>query len=476
MITQGKDRHKSVEYLESHKINSNLNRIGFISSIGGLLFGIDTGVINGSLSYMSAPSQLNLSSSEEGLVTSGITLGAAVGALIIGKLSDRYGRKKMLFWLSFVFFFCTLFCSIAPNAIFLIIFRFLLGLAVGGASVLVPTFLSEISPAETRGRMVTRNELMIVSGQLIAFIFNAILGASFDNVGHIWRYMLGFGMVPAAFLFLGMMAVPESPRWLIMHHRNDEALSVLRSVRDSDSKCQTEFREIETSIEKNNNIKKMSFKDLNIPWVRKLVLIGIGVGVMQQIIGINIMMYYGTSILMVAGFGHEAALVANIGNGVISVLATIVGMKLMIHNGRRKLLLSGITGTSISLILMSLVTKYMTGSSLMPYTVILLTMTFLGFFQGCISPIVWLLLSEIFPQELRGMAMGFATFFLWGSNFLVGYFFPILVDKLGISSTFAIFVICNIISFVFAYKFAPETMNKSLEEIQESFKNGKESK
>lgn len=455
----------SQAYLDSHKITPQLNKIGFISSIGGLLFGIDTGVINGSLSYMTEPSQLNLNSVEEGMVTSGITLGAALGAITIGRLSDKYGRRQMLLYLSFIFFFCTLGCSLAPNAISMIVFRILLGLAVGGASVLVPTYLSEISTPEVRGRMVTRNELMIVTGQLVAFVFNALLGSLFHSTEHIWRYMIAFGMIPAAALFLGMMVVPESPRWLIMAKHPKKALEVLRHVRANKDTCDNEVKSIQSSLESERNMEKKTFRDLANPKVRKIVLIGIGIGVMQQFIGINIMMYYGTTILMNAGFGHQAALIANIGNGLTSVIATLIGMRLMIRHGRRKILLTGIVGTTLSLLLCCLATAF-EGHALLPYFVISSTMLFLFFFQGCISPIVWLLLSEIFPQSVRGMAMGFSTFFLWFANFIVGFGFPILVSTFGISKTFGVFVIFNILSIIFAYKHAPETMNKSLEEIQ----------
>lgn len=181
-----------------------------------MLFGVDTGVINGAIPYMASPQQLNLIPSEEGLVTSGITLGAALGALMAGKLADRYGRKRLLIALSVIFFSGTLLCSLAPNAILMIIFRFLLGLAVGGASVIVPAYLAEIATASTRGRLVAQNELMITGGQLLAFTVNALLGSLFPHVGNIWRYMIAFGMIPSVMLFLGMWHVPESPRWLAM--------------------------------------------------------------------------------------------------------------------------------------------------------------------------------------------------------------------------------------------------------------------
>lgn len=460
--------------MTSHSIAiKNLKKIAILSTFGGLLFGVDTGVVNGALSFMAKPKELNLSSNDEGLVTSSITLGAAIGAVISGKLSDKFGRRKVLLYLSFIFLTFTLLSSLAPNAFSIICFRFLLGLAVGGASVIVPTFLSELSTPSMRGRLVTQNELMITGGQLMAYIVNALLGTLFSNQSNIWRWMLAFGMIPALGLLIGMLIVPESPRWMVMKGKIDKAKSTLQLIRTNNEEVKNEIKQIQDTIRAEKMTKKVRFKDLKTPWIRKLVLIATGIGIIQQIIGINIMMYYGTNILMKSGFGHQAALIANIGNGLVSTLFTYVGMKLMNKVNRRKMILTGITGTTISLFIISIVSKFLVDSSLLPYLVIITTMVFLGFFQGCISPITWLLMSEIFPQNIRGLGMGISTFFLWISNFGVGFLFPILLSKIGLSMTFLVFVICNIFSFAFIWKFAPETRGKSLEQIQLEFKNNK---
>lgn len=463
------------DFLAEKRAKYHLQRTTLISTLGGLLFGVDTGVINGAIGYMASPSELNLTPGDEGLVTSGITLGAALGAVFAGKVSDLIGRRRLLKYLAILFFIFTLACSIAPNAIFMIIFRTLLGLTVGGASVIVPTYLSEISTPSLRGRLVTQNELMIVTGQLLAFVVNAILGNMFGRVSHIWRYMIGFGMIPAVLLFIGMFFVPESPRWLVMKGRVQDAFKSLSTLRAKPESCKTEINQIQNALDQEQEIKQATLKDLATPWVRRLVFIGIGLGVMQQFIGINIMMYYGTTILTQSGFAHNAALIANIFNGVVSVAATIVGMSLMNKVNRRKMLTTGIIGTTTSLVLIVIVSETLSHSPILPILVVLCTMMFLGFFQGFISPLVWLLLSEIFPQNLRGLGMGVSTFFLWFSNFLVGYFFPILLSMLGMSRTFMVFVFFNILSFFFAYKFTPETRGKSLEQIQMEFQYGDKS-
>lgn len=462
--------------LPEKKMHHNLQKIALISSMGGLLFGIDTGVINGALIYMSSPSELNLTSHDQGLVTSAITLGAAFGAVFAGKISDGIGRKRLLHYLSLWFMIFTILCSIAPNAIVMIISRALLGLAVGGVSVIVPTYLSEFSTPEIRGRFVAQNELMIVVGQLLAFVVNAILGNVFTSVNSIWRYMLGFCVIPAIVLFVGLYFIPESPRWLLMKNHYGTAEKVLETVRPDKKFIATEIKEVKDNLNQEKEVKQATFKDLAIPWVRRIVLIGIGLAIMQQIIGVNIMMYYGTTILTESGFAHNAALIANIFNGVMSVLGTSIGMLIMNKVNRRTMLLGGITGTTLSLILIVVFSMVFKSSPLLPFLILFSTMLFLVCFQGTCSPIVWIMLSEIFPQSIRGLGMGVSTFFLWFSNFLVGTFFPNLVAHLGISWTFFVFVIFNIISFAFSYFFVPETRNKSLEQIQSEFQSGKISK
>ncbi|KRM96019.1 sugar transport protein [Liquorilactobacillus aquaticus DSM 21051] len=475
LILMSFSKNKSLDQPTSSSNNiakKNLKKIAILSTFGGLLFGIDTGVINGALTFMASPQELNLTSTDEGLVTSGITLGAAVGALTAGKLSDRYGRRKVMLFLSIIFLVFTAACSLAPNALTMIIFRFCLGLAVGGASVIVPTFLSELSTPSIRGKLVTQNELMITGGQLLAFSVNALLGILFNEQSNIWRWMIAFGMIPSICLFVGMLIIPESPRWMVMKGKVAEAEKTLVSIRSTKDEAAKEIMQIQHALKQEEETKQAKLKDLTIPWVRRLILIGVGIGIMQQIIGINIMMYYGTTILMKSGFGHQSALVANIFNGLVSAVATYVGMHLMNKINRRKMLLTGITGTGLSLMAIALVSAFLANSALLPYFVILTTMIFLGFFQGCISPTTWLLMSEIFPQNLRGLGMGISTFFLWLSNFLVGFVFPILLANIGLSTTFIAFVGCNLLSFWFAWKFAPETRGKSLEQIQLEFQYG----
>ncbi|MCM3215877.1 sugar porter family MFS transporter [Niallia taxi] len=453
---------------EPHK--KHLKKITLISTFGGLLFGYDTGVINGALPFMSEADQLNLTPFTEGLVTSSLLFGAAFGAMFGGRLSDHHGRRKNILYLAILFIIATLGCTFAPSVELMVTFRFILGLAVGGASVTVPAFLAEMSPAENRGRMVTQNELMIVSGQLLAFTFNAILGNTLGDTAHVWRYMLVIASLPAVFLWFGMLIVPESPRWLASKGRLGDALRVLQKVR-AEARAQAELKEIEKSLSDQSQMKKATFKDLNVPWVRRIVFIGLGIAVVQQITGVNSIMYYGTEILKDAGFETRAALIGNIANGVISVVATFVGIWLLGRVGRRPMLITGQIGTTIALLLIGIFSLTMEGSPALPYIVLSLTVTFLAFQQGAISPVTWLMLSEIFPQRLRGLGMGVTVFCLWITNFLVGLLFPVLMAGIGLSTTFFVFVGLGILAILFVKKYLPETKDRTLEQLEEDFRN-----
>ena len=449
--------------------HSFLRTIILVSTFGGLLFGYDTGVINGALPYMSESDQLNLNSFTQGLVTSALLFGAAFGAVVGGRLADYNGRRKTILYLAILFFVSTIGCTISPNAAVMILCRFLLGLAVGGASVTVPTYLAEMSPAESRGKMVTQNELMIVTGQLLAFTFNAIIGNMLGENPHVWRYMLPIAAIPAVFLFFGMLRVPESPRWLVSKGKNNEALTVLQKIREN-KRAKSELQEIESAYEKEAKMEKATFKDLTTPWVRRVVFLGIGIAVVQQITGVNSIMYYGTEILKDAGFQTKAALIGNIGNGVISVLATFVGIWLLGKVGRRPMLITGLVGTTTALLLIGIFSLVFEGSAALPYIVLALTITFLAFQQGAISPVTWLMLSEIFPLRLRGLGMGVTVFCLWGINFLVGLTFPVLLASIGLSTTFFVFVVLGIGAILFVKKFLPETKGLTLEELEQSFR------
>lgn len=458
---------------QKKKVRKRLRAITSISTLGGLLFGFDTGVINGALPFMSRPDQLNLTPSMEGVVASSLVLGAAFGAMFGGRIADKIGRKKALTNLAVVFFFAGLGCALAPNVSVMILSRTILGLAVGGASVVVPSFLAEMAPTESRGRLVTINELMIVTGQLLAYITNAVLGSTLGTQdANVWRYMLIIATIPAVLLWFGMFFVPQSPRWLVAEGRYKEALEVLKEIR-LERRAKKELQEIRDALKLDQETKHIGFSGLKVPWIRRLIFIGIGIGIVQQITGVNSIMYYGTEILRTAGFGTQAALTANIANGVISVLATFVGIWLLGRVGRRPLLMTGLTGTVSSLLLIGIFSFILEGTALLPYVVLTLTVTFLAFQQAAISPVTWLILAEIFPLRVKAFGMGSSVFCLWITNFLIILTFPTLVDVIGLSSTFLLFAILGFGALLFVKNFVPETKGKSLEQLEVEFRQGR---
>ncbi|ORM35327.1 sugar porter family MFS transporter [Williamsia sp. 1135] len=439
-----------------------------ISTFGGLLFGYDTGVINGALPYMAEKDQLNLTSFTESLVASSLIFGAAVGAIAGGRLADRYGRRRNIIGLAVIFFFATLGCVFAPSMEVMVAFRFVLGLAVGGASVTVPTYLAEMSPAEKRGRMVTQNELMIVSGQLLAFTFNAIL-ANLTEDNHVWRYMLVIATLPALVLWFGMLMMPESPRWLGRQGRTADMLRVLYQVRE-EQQARTEADEITRMAEEEKATVAMQWTVLrDVPWIRRVLVIGCGIAVVQQISGVNSIMYYGTQILEDSGFDKDAALTANIANGVISVAATFVGIWLLGKVGRRPMLMVGVAGTATALLLIGIFSLVLPAGTGRAFVVLTLTVTFLAFQQGATSPVTWLMLSEIFPLQVRGFAFGVTGFVLWMVNFAVGFFFLQLVDWFSISTTFFIFFVLGCCALTFVKLYLPETKGRTLESLETEF-------
>ncbi|MGR4851818.1 sugar porter family MFS transporter [Streptomyces sp. LARHCF252] len=445
-------------------VSRRLRMITIIATFGGLLFGYDTGVINGALPYMT--DDLGLTPVTEGMVTSSLLLGAALGAVTGGRLSDARGRRRNILLLAVLFFVGALGCTLAPTTEVMIVARFVLGLAVGGASVTVPVYLAEVSPAERRGALVTRNELMIVSGQLLAFTSNAIIARLGGESGGVWRWMLVIATLPAVVLWFGMLVMPESPRWLASQSRFGEALEVLKQVR-SRARAEAELKEVSALAVKDEREKLGGWQDIkSTPWVRKLMFVGFGIAIVQQITGVNTIMYYGTQILTDAGFAADSALTANIANGVISVLATFVGIWLLGRVNRRPMLMTGQLGTTVALLLIGVFSLVLPSGDPRAFAVLAMTVTFLAFQQGAISPVTWLMLSEIFPMRMRGFGMGVAAVVLWLTNFVIGLVFPSLVSGIGISNTFFLFVVAGLLSLTFVKLYVPETKGRTLETLE----------
>ena len=466
--------------MSSEQINTKASRTVMIMAItatfASLAFGYDTGVINGALPYMAEPDQLNLTPALEGLVVSAICIGAAFGSALGGRISDILGRKPSLTYLSILFFISTLGCALSINATMIIIFRFTLGLAVGSASTIVPAYLAEIATGNLRGSLVVLMELVIVSGQLLAYIVNAIIAITLGHDPHVWRYILAIAAIPAILLFFGMLINKESPRWLVAKGKTSEALDVLRLTHESEAKAIAELNDIQDLLAEQSIQQNLSFKDFTEPWMKKVLLIGIGVAILQQTTGVNTIMFYGSQILTKSGFSTDAALIGNIGNGIISVIGTLFGFTLVRRLTRRKMLSRkmltiGLIGILFANTCIGTISNIMAGSPNLPYFVLSLTITFLFFQQTFVSPVTWVYMSEIFPLRMRGTALGIAVFFLWGSNFCIQLLFPILMNTFGLSNTFYIFSSIGILSLLFTKFIMPETKGLSIEDIERKFRH-----
>lgn len=444
-----------------------LGLVAVIATFGGLLFGYDTGVINGALEPMK--DDLGLTAFTEGFVVSILIFGAAFGALIGGQLSDRYGRRHNILMLAIIFVVGTLGCVFAPTWQILAFFRLVLGLAVGGASATVPVYLAEVSPYERRGSLVTRNEVMIVSGQFAAFVINAIIFQLWGEHDAVWRYMLVVAVLPAIALFFGMLRMPESPRWLSSQDRDAEALAVLEQVRTKE-RARAEMAEVHALAEEEKEAQTGGWADLAVPWIRRLVIIGIGLGIFQQFTGINSIMYYGSQLLVDAGFSEESALVANTLNGLFSVLGITVGILLMNRINRRTMLLGGFTLTTIFHVLVGASALLFPDNAAKPYVILVFVVLFVFSMQGTIGPLVWLLLAEMFPLKIRSFAMGVCVFALWIANASVAFGFPPFVEAVGIASTFFVFAGLGVLALLFVYTMVPETRGKTLEQFEDDFR------
>lgn len=465
-----KPAHVELPPLRPGPHQRRMDLVAIVATFGGLLFGYDTGVLNGALEPMKA--ELGLNNVTEGLVVSTLLIGAAIGSLLCGRLSDTIGRKKTMIILSVVFFVGTLGGVFAPNLAVLLPSRLILGLAVGGASVVVPVYLSELAPTERRGTLSGRNELAIVLGQLLAFIINAVIGRVWGEHEGVWRIMLAVCAIPAVCLFIGMLKMPESPRWLISKGRHDEALAVLMQVRTED-RARAEMAEVEHLAEEEAESQTGGMADLAIPWVRRIMLAALIIAVAQQFTGINSVMYYGTELLKTAGFSDSAAPIANIFMGIAAVVGGVICLFVLIDRvPRRKLIILGLIGVTICHGLIVLSTLVLPKGQAQAYAVLILVAIFVLVMQTTLNVPVWVCLSELFPLRLRGFGMGFSVLVLWVTNALVGQMFPTMVKVGGITGTYAaFFAICAVMSFL-TWKTLPNTSGRSLEELEEAFAAG----
>ena len=430
--------------------------VSVITAIGGFLFGYDTGVISGALLFLEE--EFALSPFVAGVVVSAILVGAFFGAMTSGPLSDRFGRRLSVLVLSAVFVVGSLLAAAATSVAMLIGARVVLGFAVGGASVLVPIYISEAAPPHLRGRLVSVNQLLITIGILGAYLTNAL----FAYEGG-WRWMFGLGVVPAIALGIGMALLPETPRWLVEKGRQDEALEVLQRLRGDAANAERELAEI-NQITHEEQEQDTSLRDLLQPWVRPALIAGIGVSVLGQASGINTVIYYAPTILESAGLGASAAILATVGIGAVNVVMTIVGMSLIDKAGRRALLIVGFSVMAACLAVLGFVLGSTVGAA--GVIAVICLVVYIAAFAVSVGVVVFVLPAEIYPLRIRGAAMSATLMCNWGMNFLVALTFLSLLNSLGDLVTFWIYAVVCVLGLGYALKLVPETKGRSLEEIE----------
>ncbi|AEM59262.1 major facilitator transporter (plasmid) [Haloarcula hispanica N601] len=432
--------------------------VSALAALNGLLFGFDTGIISGAFLFIQ--DSFVMSPLVEGIIVSGAMAGAAAGAAVGGQLADRLGRRRLILIAAIVFFVGSFTMAVAPNVPVLVAGRLIDGVAIGFASIVGPLYISEIAPPRIRGGLTSLNQLMVTTGILLSYFVNY----AFADAGA-WRWMLGAGMVPAVVLAIGILKMPESPRWLFEHGRKDEARAVLKRTRSGS--VEEELGDIEETVETQS---ETGVRDLLAPWLRPALVVGLGLAVFQQITGINAVIYYAPTILESTGLGNVASILATVGIGTINVVMTIVAILLVDRVGRRRLLLVGVGGMVATLAVLGTV-FYLPGlGGGLGVIATISLMLFVSFFAIGLGPVFWLLISEIYPLSVRGSAMGVVTVANWGANLLVSLTFPVLTDGVGTSATFWLFGLCSLVGLVFVYRYVPETKGRTLEAIEDDLR------
>jgi len=433
-----------------------------ISALGGMLFGYDIGVISGAILFVKKEFSLSLGMEE--IVVSSVLLGSLIGGAAGGILADKLGRRKLLLATAIVFGLGAIGASLSTGVTILIIARIVAGVAIGIASFVAPLYISEIAPIAIRGKLVSVNQVALTSGIVLSYCIDYAFAGSQS-----WRWMFAMAIVPAAAFGIGLLFIPDSPRWLSAMGDKNKAREVLKEIRPA-NQVESELKEIGDSLSK----QKSKWSELLSPFLRPAMIVGIGLAMAQQITGINTVIYYAPTIFKFAGLSSASvAILASVGVGIINVIFTLVAMQLIDRVGRRPLLLTSLAGMSISLFVLGLAFKLPQLSGSLGWIAVISLMVYVGSFAVGLGPVFWLVLSEIYPLRIRGRAMSIGTITNWGANLIVALSFLSLTQGIGKAATFWLFGVISIGSWFFAYFLVPETKGRTLEEIEAHWRAGK---
>ena len=444
---------------QSHFNLAYIIRLAVTAALGGLLFGYDIAVISGTIPFIT--DVFSLTEWWKGFTVSGIYIGCLVGAGFAGRMSDRYGRKKMLIVSAFIFGISAVGSGLSNTLASFFIYRLIGGLGVGMAALLSPMYIAEVTPARIRGRFVATNQFTIVTGILIAYFVNYLLLRTGDQA---WRWMLLAEAVPSVFFLLSMFLVPETPRYLVKTGDHEKAGRILTRVGGEDFALQTVKNIRGTLVEKQNGDIRLLFKRS----MRLVLILGVFLAIFQQWSGINVIFFYAPDIFAKTGVGVESQLFQTVIVGATNVGFTVLAMWLVERAGRKILLLVSSAGMALSYTLIGILffTDHLSG-----YVLLAFALVAVGSFSIGLGPVVWVMLSEIFPNMIRGQAMSVATMCLWIGTFTLTLTFPALIDALGGAITFWIYGAICVFGFIFMFIILPETKGKTLEELEQILVN-----
>jgi sugar porter (SP) family MFS transporter len=425
-----------------------------IAALGGLLFGYDTGVVSAALLYI-APA-FDLSTTMKQVVVSSLLIGAIVGVLVGGPIADRVGRKPTLWTVTVVFAAAALVCAFTPNVPVLLCARFVLGLAIGASSLVVPTYIAEMAPPRRRGALVSLHQLMITVGILVSYL----VGYGYSH-SQAWRWMLGWAALPAAVMFVGLFMLPESPRWFIAHHREAQARQVLSRIRSA-GEVDAELTEISTVVHAE---AKLTYRQLLGSRYRRWVTVGMTAAATSQVVGVNAVIYYAPTILKGVGFGSSAAILASVGIGSINVLSTVIALAYIDRLGRRPLILGGTSVVIAALTVIGVLFLFPLKGAAGVWLVVMLII-YQSAFACSLGIAIWLVNSELFPTTVRAKAASFGIVSHWGPDFVVSVSVLTLISWITASGVFWLYAALGTMGLLYLRRWLPETKNRTLEDIE----------
>ncbi|HZR94091.1 MAG TPA: sugar porter family MFS transporter [Gaiellaceae bacterium] len=443
-------------FLREFTRNRRLLGVAAIAAIGGFLFGYDTGVIGGAMLFMQKDLGLK-SHGQQQLTVAILLLGAIVGALISGWAADRISRRRTKIVSGCVYVTGAVGCALAQSYWQILAGRFWLGLAVGTASFVSPMYIAELVPPAIRGAVVSFNQLMVTLGILVAYIVDW----GFAGFSNNWRWMFALAVVPGAALAIGMYFMPFSPRWLVQKGREDDARAILERYRFEEDDIDGEIDEIKDVTREEVSLRQLVSKGL-----RRMMIVGVALAIFQQIVGINTVIYYAPTILKFAGQQNTGALTQSVFIGCTNVFFTIVAILLLDKLGRRFFLVAGTTILTIALVGLGVFFQSKSLQASVGWLALVCLLVYIMGFAIGLGPVFWLMISEIFPLQMRGPAMAVCTMFNWGFNFLISYTFLTLTDVLTKQGAFWLYAFFGVCAVAFFVTFVPETKDRSLEQIQ----------